>query len=58
MIVEVHLLVIALQRANGNVLHSGFMEEKLQPGDSIIIIGRVHSLPSTLKEEVDRAEVV
>ena len=52
-----HLLVIALQRAGGNILRSGFLEEKLQPGDSLIIIGRVLSLPSALRGEVDRQEM-
>ena len=52
-----HLLVIALQRAAGNVLRSGFLEEKLQAGDSVIIIGRVQSLPSALRGEVDRQDM-
>jgi K+/H+ antiporter YhaU regulatory subunit KhtT len=52
-----HLLVIALQRAGGNVLRSGFIEEKLQAGDSVIIIGRVQSLPAALREQVDRQEM-
>jgi voltage-gated potassium channel len=52
-----HLLVIALQRADGSVLHSGFIEENLQAGDSVIIIGRVHSLPPALRGEVDREEM-
>jgi voltage-gated potassium channel len=52
-----HLLVIALQRADGSVLRSGFIEEKLQAGDSVIIIGRVHSLPPALREQVDRQEM-
>jgi voltage-gated potassium channel len=54
---EGHLLVIALQRADGNVLRSGFIEEKLREGDAVIIIGRVHSLPPSLREEVDREEL-
>jgi voltage-gated potassium channel len=54
---EGHLLVIALQRADGKILHSGFIEEKLQTGDSVIIIGRVHSLPAALREEVERKEM-
>jgi voltage-gated potassium channel len=52
-----HLLVIALQRAGGNVLRAGFIEEKLQAGDSVIIIGRVQSLPAALREQVDRQEM-
>ena len=53
-----HLLVIALQRADGNILRSGFNEEKLQAGDSVIIIGRVQSLPTALREQVDRQEMI
>jgi voltage-gated potassium channel len=55
---EGHLLVIALQRADGTVLRSGFIEEKLQAGDSVVIIGRVHSLPPSLVGEVDREELL
>jgi K+/H+ antiporter YhaU regulatory subunit KhtT len=52
-----HLLVIALQRADGNVLRSGFLEEKLRAGDSVIIIGRVQSLPAALRGEVERQDM-
>ncbi len=55
---EGHLLVIALQRADGTVLRSGFIEEKLQAGDSVVIIGRVHALPPALVGEVDREELL
>ncbi len=55
---EGHLLVIALQRADGSVLRSGFIEEKLQAGDSVVIIGRVHALPPSLVGEVDREELL
>jgi voltage-gated potassium channel len=55
---EGHLLVIALQRRDGSVLRSGFLEEKLQAGDSVIIIGRVHALPPALRGEVDREELL
>ncbi len=55
---EGHLLVIALQRADGSVLRSGFMEEKLHEGDAVIIIGRVHTLPPAIRGEVDREEIV
>ncbi|HEX3855977.1 MAG TPA: hypothetical protein VHY30_01630 [Verrucomicrobiae bacterium] len=54
---EGHLLVIALQRADGNVLRSDFQEEKLQSGDSVTVIGRVHSLPATLPDEVGRQKM-
>jgi voltage-gated potassium channel len=55
---EGHLLVIALQRADGSVLRSSFLGEKLQAGDSVIIIGRVHALPPALGGEVDREELL
>jgi voltage-gated potassium channel len=55
---EGHLLVIALQRADGSVLQSGFIEETLRAGDSLIIIGRVQSLPPALREAVDRKELI
>lgn len=54
---EGHLLVLALLRADGTVLRSGFLEEKLQEGDAVIIIGRVHALPPALRGEVDREEM-
>ncbi|MEO6739971.1 MAG: NAD-binding protein [Chthoniobacteraceae bacterium] len=53
-----HLLVIALQRADGSVLRSGFIEEVLHEGDSVIIIGRVNALPPSLRGEVDREELL
>ena len=55
---EGHLLVIALQRADGSVLRSGFLEEKVGAGDAVIIIGRVHALPAALRGEVDREELL
>lgn len=55
---EGNLLVIALERADGSVLRSGFLEEKLHEGDSVIIIGRVQSLPPALRGEVDREAFV
>ena len=53
-----HLLVIALQRADGSVLRSGFIEEVLHEGDAVIIIGRVNALPPSLRGEVDREELL
>ena len=49
-----NLLAIALQRADGSILRSGFLEEKLQAGDAVIIIGRAHALPALMKDAVDR----
>jgi voltage-gated potassium channel len=55
---EGNLLVIALERADGMILRSGFLEEKLSEGDAVIIIGRVQSLPPALRAEVDREELL
>jgi voltage-gated potassium channel len=55
---EGHLLVIALQRPDGSVLRSGFLEIKLGEGDAVIIIGRIQNLPPALRGEVDRAELL
>jgi voltage-gated potassium channel len=52
-----HLLAIALHRADGSVLRSKFLQERLQSGDSVIIIGRVQALPETLIGEVERGEL-
>jgi len=51
---EGHLLVLAVQRADGNVLRSGFLKETLKEGDSLVIIGRTNALPPALRGEVDR----
>jgi voltage-gated potassium channel len=55
---EGNLLVIALQRADGSVLRSGFLEEKLREGDAVVVIGRMNVLPPALKGEVDREELL
>ncbi len=55
---EGHLLVIALHRADGSILRSGFIEEVLNAGDAVIIIGRVNALPLALRGEVDREELL
>jgi voltage-gated potassium channel len=55
---EGHLLVLAIQRADGNVLKSGFLEEKLHEGDAVIIVGRTNSLPPALLGEVEREELL
>jgi voltage-gated potassium channel len=55
---EGNLLVLALQRADGNILRSGFLEERLQEGDAVIIIGRIHALPAALRGEVEREELL
>ena len=53
-IAEGNLLVLAIRRADGSVLKSGFMEETLRAGDAVIIVGRTQSLPAALRAEVDR----
>jgi voltage-gated potassium channel len=55
---EGHLLVLAIQRADGSVLKSGFLDEKLREGDAVIIVGRTHALPAALRGEVDREELL
>ncbi len=47
-----------MQRADGSILRSGFLEEKLHEGDAVIIIGRVHTLPPAIRNEVDREVIV
>lgn len=58
MLAEGHLLVLALERADGSVLRSGFLDEPLAEGDAVIIVGRRHSLPPALVGEVDREELI
>ncbi len=55
---EGHLLVLALQRSDGSILRSGFMDETMQAGDRVIIIGRIHDLPAAIRGEVDREELL
>jgi voltage-gated potassium channel len=55
---EGNLLVLAVQRADGNVLKSGFLEESLREGDAVIILGRTHVLPPLLRAEVEREELL
>jgi Trk K+ transport system NAD-binding subunit len=55
---EGNLLVLAIQRVDGNVLKSGFLEESLREGDAVIILGRTHVLPPLLRAEVEREELL
>jgi voltage-gated potassium channel len=55
---EGNLLVLAIQRADGNVLRSGFLEEALCEGDAVIILSRNHALPPILRAEVEREELL
>jgi voltage-gated potassium channel len=53
-----NLLVLAIQRADGNILRSGFLEEPLRDGDAVIIMGRTHALPSILYGKMEREELL
>ena len=55
---EGNLLVLAVQRGDGNVLRSGFLEESLREDDAVIIVGRTHALPPNLRAEVVREELL
>jgi voltage-gated potassium channel len=55
---EGNLLVLAIQRGDGNVLRSGFLEESLREDDAVIIVGRTHALPPKLRAEVVREELL
>jgi voltage-gated potassium channel len=55
---EGNLLVLAIQRADGNVLRSGFLEESLCEGDAVIIVGRTHALPPILRAEMEKEELL
>ncbi len=51
------MLIVAIQRASGNILRTDFLDEQLEEGDSIIIVTRPNSLPPLLRREVDREEL-
>jgi len=53
-----NLLAIGLRRGDGSILRSDFMDKVIEPGDSVIIIGRVNALPAELSGEVDREAFV
>jgi voltage-gated potassium channel len=55
---EGHMLVVALHRADGSILRTGFMEERLDAGDAIIIIAKTQALPAILRTEMEREELV
>jgi voltage-gated potassium channel len=55
---EGNLLVVAIQRADGNVLRTGFLQESLREGDSVIIVGRPHALPPVLRGEMEQEELL
>jgi voltage-gated potassium channel len=53
-----NLLAIGLRRGDGSILRSDFMDKVIEPGDSVIIIGRVNALPAELSGEVDRDALI
>ena len=53
-----NLLVLAIQRADGAILQNDFLQESLAEGDSVIIVGRKHALPSILRDETEREEML
>jgi voltage-gated potassium channel len=55
---EGSLLVLAIQRADGSVLRTGFLEESLRDGDAVIILVRTHALPPILRAETEREELL
>jgi voltage-gated potassium channel len=52
------ILVVAIQRADGTVLRSDFLQEPLREGDAVIIVGRTGALPSILGAEIEREELL
>src|SRR4029077_9757641 len=55
---EGNLLVLAIQRGDGNVLKSGFLDESLCEGDAVIIVGRTQALPPILRAEMEKEELL
>jgi voltage-gated potassium channel len=55
---EGNVLVLAIERADGSILQSGFLQEPLCEGDAVIIIGRTHALPPILRAEIEREELL
>jgi voltage-gated potassium channel len=53
-----NLLVLAIQRADGVILQNDFLQESLAEGDSVIIVGRKRALPSILRDETEREELL
>ncbi len=53
-----HLLALAVNRADGMLIRSDFLDHRLAAGDAVIIVGRTEALPAILSGEVDREEMV
>jgi voltage-gated potassium channel len=54
---EGNLLALAIQRADGNVLRSNLLQERLQAGDAVIVVARSGGLPFKLRQETEREEL-
>ena len=54
---EGNLLALAIQRADGNVLRSNLLQERLQAGDAVIVVARSGGLPLKVREETEREEL-
>jgi voltage-gated potassium channel len=55
---EGNLLALGIQRADGNLLRSNLLQERLQAGDAVIVVARAGALlPLKLREETDREEL-
>jgi voltage-gated potassium channel len=54
---EGNVLALGIQRADGNVLRSNLLQERLQAGDAVIVVARTGALPFKLREETEREEL-
>ena len=54
---EGNLLALAIQRADGNLLRSNLLQERLQAGDAVIVVARSGGLPLKVREETEREEL-
>ena len=55
---EGNFLILAIERADGTVLRNNFLQEPLHEGDAVIIIGRPNAIPSILRAETERDELL
>src|ERR1700722_1021822 len=53
-----NFLILAIQRDDGTILRSDFLEESLQEGDAVIIVGRTNALPAILRAEMEKEELL
>lgn len=52
------LLVLAVKRADGNILRKSLKNVVLKEGDSLIVVGRTRGLPSLIGAEVDQNRMI